>query len=124
MAISFTKPTLDTTPPEPPVNRAEAERIRAANDAKFNAVATATDSLVTQSNLDVLNIAKLNALAVQHVASGASLTGLTAGSTYKYLVLTYGETYNSAASGSGTGTALMAATASGNAVVAYWVATA
>lgn len=117
MAISYSKPTINTTPSEPPISKAEADRIRAANDAKVQAVANAVDSLVTQVNLDVANITKLNGLKVAHVASGASATGLTAGTTYKFKVLTYGATYNSVAEGSGTGTQIMGYTASENLVL-------
>jgi hypothetical protein len=57
----------------------------------------------------------LDSMSVQYVASGASATGLTAGTWYKYIVLTPVSTnYGSAITGTGTGTALMALTAAAN----------
>lgn len=121
MAISFTKPIINTTPPEPPINKAEADRIRNVFDDAINSLVMAIDSLVTVSNADTLTLAAMGGASVQHVASGASLAELTAGATYKYLVLTYGATYGEAVSGTGTGTAVMALTASANTVVMYWI---
>lgn len=117
MAISYSKPTINTTPPEPPISKAEADRIRAANDAKMQAIADAADSLVTQVNTNTTDIGKLNAMSIQHIASGASAADLTAGTTYKFKVLTYGATYNSVVEGSGTGTQIMGYTASANLVL-------
>jgi len=55
----------------------------------------------------------LDSISVSAVSSAASITGLTAGSWYKYFVLTpVTATYGSAVSGTGTGTTLMALTAS------------
>lgn len=51
---------------------------------------------------------------VYAVAQNASVVGLTAGLLYKFMVLTYGATYGSALSGTGTGTNIMALTASAN----------
>lgn len=50
MAITFTKPIIDTTPPEANISNAEKLRLQAANDAKVNAIGTAVESLVTQVN--------------------------------------------------------------------------
>ena len=117
MALSFTKPTFNSAHPGPKLNETEETRLREARDTAHNTVATGVASAIAAINLIV---PALNAILVQHVASGASLTGLTAGTNYKYLSLTYGVNYGAGVSGAGTGTQLMALTAAGNCVVMYW----
>lgn len=53
MAISFTKPVFNNTPPEAYISKDERLRLIAENDTRLNAVGTAVDSLVTQVNAEI-----------------------------------------------------------------------
>lgn len=103
MAISFAKPTIESTPPEPRLDTVAFEAWREAEDAKVNAIGDAAQSCVSA----------LNGLSAQAVANLASATGLTGASIYRYIVLSpVTATYGGVITAEGTGTAIMALTAS------------
>jgi hypothetical protein len=142
--VNYTRKVYDDTP-APTVDQPERKRIREALAAIINAATTALASVVTWVNAkdslvptsgektaigDIVaatgatTAAKLVGLvrptimglfSSQAVASAASATGLTAGATYSYFVLSPADaTYGSAVQGSGTGTEIMAMAASAN----------